>query len=187
MAYTRPPRAAGVHAESRRPRTGWRWAAARTGSLDTSLCPEVAARGAIFDILPATDPYLASELLTGWERLTFAGGMQNLQPQRHGEWRHAGLRALRPVRLSRGRCAFPRDLLERVQQFASATGNVWEYHDIHDPAWGGEKRRLWDSAVLLLGMTHALFDIQRQGDQFYFLEKPAPVESSLPPMTRAGL
>ena len=48
------------------------------------------------------------------------------------------------------------ELAKRVLRFASATGCVWELHDIYDPAWAGEKRRLWDSAVVLMGMTHAL-------------------------------
>ncbi len=69
---------------------------------------------------------------------------------------------------------FRRALLARVLRFASATGNVWEYHDLQDPAWGGEKRRLWDSAVLLLGMTHTLFDVQRQGDQVYLPGEAEP-------------
>jgi hypothetical protein len=71
---------------------------------------------------------------------------------------------------------FSRELLGRVLDFASATGAVWEFHDRHDPAWGGEKRRLWDSAVLLMGMAHALFDIQHR-DRIHFLPRrePAPL------------
>jgi hypothetical protein len=36
--------------------------------------------------------------------------------------------------------------------FCAATGDVWELQSVTDPRWGLEKRRLWDSAVLLMGL-----------------------------------
>jgi hypothetical protein len=62
---------------------------------------------------------------------------------------------------------------------------VWEFHDLHDPAWGGEKRRLWDSAVVLSGMVHALFDVQH-GTSTFLVPKPDPIELSLPPEDTPG-
>ena len=157
------------------------------GSLDLSLCPEVYARGAIFGILPATEPHLAAGLVTGWERLKFARG---LRTHARSATINGGTPGYVLYAMSENPgcdALFRRELIAGVERFASATGNVWEYHDVLDPAWGGEKRRLWDSAVLLLGMTHALFDVQRgDAETTYFIPKPEPVSLSLPPEETPG-
>ena len=157
------------------------------GSLDMSLCPEVYARGAIFGILPATDPHLAAGLVTSWERLGFERGIRTHSRSATINGGTPGYVLYAMSENTGCDSLFRRELLKRVQLFASATGNVWEYHDLYNPAWGGEKRRLWDSAVLLLGMTHALFDVQNGPDNTVeFLQKPNPVEFALPPEETPG-
>lgn len=146
------------------------------GSLDYHLCPEVHARAAILGVLPADDPLLTAGLLAGWERLGFARGVRTharsatISGGTPGYLLYAA--ADNPVCRSR----FGRELARRAVRFASATGCVWEFHDLYDPAWGGEKRRLWDSAVLLMGLVHALFDAHREGNRVSFTPKPAPAE-----------
>jgi hypothetical protein len=159
------------------------------GSLDFSLCPEVYARGALLGVLPSDDEFLVDGLVTSWERLSFERGIRTHARSATISGGTPGyvLYAAADSRICSS--LVNRELLERVQGFASATGCVWEYHDLYDPAWGGEKRRLWDSAVLLMGLTHALFEIKYEAGTVSFVPKgPAPVveyeRSGFPPMNR---
>jgi hypothetical protein len=149
------------------------------GSRDLSLCPEVLARAAILGVLPATDPRIASGLAAGWNRLSYERGIRT-----HA--RSATLSGGTPgyvldAAVDSPGCAFVPELVRRTLKFASATGCVWEYHDIYDPGWGGEKSRLWDSAIVLMGMVHALFTRQTVDGKLQFVPKPraraAPVIS----------
>jgi hypothetical protein len=84
-----------------------------------------------------------------------------------------------------------RSLLDRLLRFCSATGNVWEFHDLYDPAWGGEKRRLWDSAVVLMGMVHTLFEVRHDGGSVELLHRPlvepvTEIEQEAPPVFGAA-
>ncbi|MEX2728807.1 MAG: hypothetical protein Q6353_016240 [Candidatus Sigynarchaeum springense] len=45
------------------------------------------------------------------------------------------------------------ELLEGILNFVNATGAVNELHDIYDPSWGTEHRRLWDSMSVLQGIV----------------------------------
>jgi hypothetical protein len=148
------------------------------GSLDFSLCPEVFARGMILDVLPPSDRYLRAGLLASWDRLQFDRGIRS-----HA--RSATISGGTPGYVLSAAAAadlpFATELAKRALSFASATGNVWEFHDLYDPAWGGEKRRLWDSAVLLSGLVHALFDVQRNGSEVQLTRK-----LSVPPETEAA-
>jgi hypothetical protein len=141
------------------------------GSRDLSLCPELLARAAIFGVLPASDRRIASGLTAGWSRLNYERGIRT----------HA-----RSATVSGGTpgyvlyaaadcpgCTFGPELARRVLKLASATGCVWEYHDIYDPAWGGEKSRLWDSAVVLMGMVRALFTARTVDGKLVFTPKAA--------------
>jgi len=128
------------------------------GSLDFSLCPGVLARGALLGAVPHSEPLLAAGLLTSWHRLQFDRGLR-------AHARSATIDGGTPgyvlyAAADCPNCTFIGELARRVLGFCSATGCVWEFHDLYDPAWGGEKRRLWDSAVLLMGLVHALFDVQ---------------------------
>ena len=153
------------------------------GSLDFSLCPEVYARGSLLGVLPADDPYLVEGLVTSWEQLGFDRGLRTHARSATISGGTPGyvLYAAADSRICDG--VFNRELAARVLNFASATGCVWEYHDLYDPAWGGEKRRLWDSSVLLMGLTHALFDVEYQAGTVAFVPKgSAPaVEYERPP------
>jgi hypothetical protein len=159
------------------------------GSLDFSLCPEVFARGAILGVLPPTDGLLTHGLVSSWEQLSFQRGIRT-------HCRSAAISGGTPGYVLYAAadsdicdCEFNRELARRVLDFASATGCVWEYHDLQDPAWGGEKRRLWDSAVLLMGMVHALFDMQQEGATRTFKPKGIPpavlFERPAPPLLDA--
>ncbi|MBN2152967.1 MAG: hypothetical protein JW839_16060, partial [Candidatus Lokiarchaeota archaeon] len=48
------------------------------------------------------------------------------------------------------------ELLEGILHFVNATGSVNELHDIYDPSWGTEHRRLWDSMSVLQGLVQYL-------------------------------
>ena len=139
------------------------------GSRDYSLSPEVLARGAVFGALPATDPRLTAGLLAGWQRLGFERGIRT-----HA--RSATLTGGSPgyvlyAAADSPDCTFVPELARRTLDFAAATGCVWEYHDMYDPAWGGERSRLWDSAVLLLGLVHDLFEIERSDGGWSFIPR----------------
>ena len=43
-------------------------------------------------------------------------------------------------------------ILEGIMNFVNCTGTVNELHDIYDPSWGTERRRMWDSQVILAGV-----------------------------------
>jgi len=150
------------------------------GSLDFSLCPEVYARAAILHVLPATDGLVTSGLIAGWQRLNFDRGIRTHARSATSNGGTPGYVLYAAADSPSAASLFSRELLNRMPDFASATGCVWELHDLHDPAWGGEKRRLWDSAVLLLGMAHALFDIQRL-DRVHFVPRrePTPIIQAL--------
>ncbi len=123
------------------------------GSLDFSLCPEVFARGMILGVLPASDRYLRAGLLASWDRLQFDRGLRS---HSRSATISGGTPGYALSAAAEADLPFTQELVKRTLKFASATGNVWEFHDMEDPDWGGEKRRLWDSAVLLSGMVHAL-------------------------------
>ncbi|MFB3882657.1 MAG: hypothetical protein ACE149_15430 [Armatimonadota bacterium] len=143
------------------------------GSRDLSLCPEVLARAAILGILPAADPRVSSGLAAAWSRLGFARGIRT-------DARSATISGGTPGYVlwaaAEEEPTFAPELVKRSLDFASATGCVWEYHDLYDRAWGGEKSRLWDSAVLLTGLTRALFTKQVVGGRPRFAVRPAVVE-----------
>lgn len=56
------------------------------------------------------------------------------------------------------------DLVRRLLRAAAATGCVWEIADVLDGKFAGEKRRAWDSAVVLMGLMHYLFGVRPDGD-----------------------
>jgi len=142
------------------------------GSLDLSLCPGVIARGAVLGVVPATEPLVASGLTSAWNRLGYDRGIRT-----HA--RSATICGGTPgyVLHAAAECpsaTFTAELSRRLLRFASATGCVWEFHDTDDPSWGGEKRRLWDSAVVLMGLVHALFEKDTADGQTRFLPRSLP-------------
>ncbi len=144
------------------------------GSLDFSLCPEVYARGALLGVLPSDDELLVEGLVTSWEQLSFDRGIRTHARSSTISGGTPGyvLYAAADSRICR--YLVSRELIERVKGLASATGCVWEYHDLYDPAWGGEKRRLWDSAVVLMGLSHALFEIEYKAGTVSFVPRGEP-------------
>jgi len=156
------------------------------GSLDLSLSPGVLARGALLGVLPATDPFLERGMMASWERLAFDRGIRAHARSCTIDGGTPGYLLYAAADSTPCDYLFNRQLARRVAEFASAAGCVWEYHDLHDPAWGGEKRRLWDSAVLLLGLVHALFDADRVNGVVSFVAKGSPsaveIEAEPPPL-----
>ncbi len=145
------------------------------GSLDCSLCPGVLARGAILGVLPTTDPHLLPGLITAWHALAYDRGIRTHPRSTTVSGATPGY-VLWAAADCPG-CAFIEELAQRMVEFSSATGCIWEFHDIYDPSWGGEKRRLWDSAVVLVGLVHALFEIQQSDGGPQFVPKgPLPAE-----------
>jgi hypothetical protein len=139
------------------------------GTLDFSLCPGVLARGALLGVLPSTDPHLAAGLMTSWHRLSFDRGLRT-HP------RSATFSGATPGYVLRAAadwpgCTFLPELADRMMDLASATGCVWEFHDLYDPAWGGEKRRLWDSSVVLMGLVRAFFEREEAEGGVEFVPK----------------
>jgi hypothetical protein len=155
-------------------------------SCDFSLCPEVYARAAILGVLPAADPFVSSGLVASWEHLSFSRGIRTHTRSATISGGTPGYVLYAAADSPGAESLFVPDLLERMTRFASATGCVWEFHDAYDPAWAGEKRRLWDSAVLLMGMTHALFDTYREGKEFHLVRRPAPLTVALPAKDEPG-
>jgi hypothetical protein len=153
------------------------------GSLDFSLCPEVFARGVILGVLPAKDRYLMSGLVESWDRMNFDGGVRAHARSATISGGTPGYVLYAAAEDEYTDWHFGRELASRMLRFASATGCVWEFHDLYDPAWGGEKQRLWDSAVLLMGMVHALFDVGQGPGGAGFIRKPTPAvdEEAQPP------
>jgi len=151
------------------------------GTSDFALCPEVFARGAIMGVLPPEA--LTNALVCSWDQLSFSRGIRTHARSATISGGTPGYVLYAAARDPVCDSVFARELTARMLEFASATGCVWEFHDLHDPAWGGEKRRLWDSAVLLLGMVHALFEVQRIGGEVTFAPRPPPlaVEFERPP------
>jgi len=166
------------------PRGGQDWLATgygADGSRDLSLCPEVLARAAILGVLPASDPRIASGLTAGWNRLNYERGIRTHARSATVCGGTAGY-VLWAAAECPG-CTFTPDLARRVLKLASATGCVWEFHDMYDPEWGGEKRRLWDSAVVLVGMVRALFTAQTVDGKLRFAPRKttATAASIAPP------
>ncbi len=140
------------------------------GSLDFSLCPEIFARAIILDVLPQDDHYLRNGLMASWDRLQYDRG---IRAHSRSATIDGGAPGYVLAAASQAGLPFTSDLAKRVLSFASATGNVWEFHDLYDPAWGGEKRRLWDSAVVLMGLAHTYFDVQPNGGHGRLFRRPA--------------
>lgn len=142
------------------------------GSLDLTLTPGVLAQAAVLGVLPASNPYLTGGLIASWNRLNFDRGIRSSARSPIIEGGAPGY-VLYAASESPA-CTFTGNLMVRLEKLCSATGCMWELHDIQDPRWSGETRRLWDSAVLLMGMKHALFDAQRAPRGIEFTPKVLP-------------
>ena len=148
------------------------------GSLDFSLCPAVLARGAILGVLPASDPLLSSGLLIACRQLGFDRG---LRAHARSATIDGGTPGYVLYAASDGLdSAVTSELALRMLRFCSATGCVWEFHDLTDTAWAGEKRRLWDSSVVLMGLVHALFELPRTDEGIEFVARPGLRQPALP-------
>jgi len=140
------------------------------GSLDFSLCPEVFARAIILGVLPQDDHYLRNGLMASWDRLQYDRG---IRAHSRSATIDGGAPGYVLAAASQAGLPFTNELAKRVLDFASATGNVWEFHDLYEPAWGGEKRRLWDSAVLLMGLVHTYYEVQPTSGHGRLFRRPA--------------
>ncbi len=151
------------------------------GSRDPSLCPEVLARGALLGVVPSTDARITSGLKEAWEKLSYERGLRS-------HTRSATITGGTPGYVlsvaADGPQNFTPELIARLFKFVSATGCVWEFHDSYDPAWGGEKSRLWDSAVLLMGLVQALFEVDAADGNLKFVPKTGAVAAGASAVVR---
>ncbi|NMC07707.1 MAG: hypothetical protein GYA24_21010 [Candidatus Lokiarchaeota archaeon] len=70
------------------------------------------------------------------------------------------------------------DVLAGILNFVNGTGAVNEIHDIHDPSWGTEHQRLWDSMSVLEGIVQHLVGTRISPDAIRFTPYcPEQVES----------
>nr|MDO8112496.1 hypothetical protein [Candidatus Sigynarchaeota archaeon] len=70
------------------------------------------------------------------------------------------------------------EILEGILNFVNCTGAVNEIHDIFDPSWGTERRRLWDSMAIIEGVMQYLLGIRFAPDSIRFTPYcPEKIES----------
>ncbi len=108
------------------------------------------ARTVIFGTYTATSPGIVFDIIQAWESLSYPEGLRAYSRSSVVDGGTPGyfLYATSEAGLGESRA-----LVKRViDGFCSSTGNVWELESVTDPKWGLEKRRLWDSAVLLMGL-----------------------------------
>lgn len=124
------------------------------GTLDETLASGPLCRGVVLGIKPdKLAPAIKKGLTDSWASLAYSEGIRAharttiLDGGTPGYFLYAAAEMNAP---------FASELMDRLREFCSSTGNVWELHDIYDPQWGGEKRRLWDSAVVMMGLVHFL-------------------------------
>jgi hypothetical protein len=110
------------------------------------------ARLSLLGAFPPGDPRLRAGLDWAWDNLNYAEGVRAYSRSNIVDGGTPGYLLYAAAEAGLG---FDREMEKRVTgKFCSATGCVWELQSARDPQWGGEKRRLWDSAVLLLGLLH---------------------------------
>jgi hypothetical protein len=152
-----------------------RFAAAASGEPDNRQIDEYPltgsfARPIVLGLYAADDPRLRAGLLACWEDLNYPEGVRAYS---RSDIIDGGTPGYLLYAASEAGLGFAPELEKRViQGFCSATGCVWELQSGTDPVWGGEKRRLWDSAVLLMALLHR--------------SKASPKSSLLPAASASG-
>jgi hypothetical protein len=138
--------------------TRLQFAVARTGSeqlasgIDPYSCSGVIGRLVILGAYPANDQHVLNELNKSWQDLAYAEGIRAYSRSHVVD---GGTPGYFLYAASEAKLKISHTLVQRVMDgFCSATGTVWELQSVTDPKWGLEKRRLWDSAVLLMGLLH---------------------------------
>jgi len=104
---------------------------------------------------------IASWLESAWRDLRFNAGVRSSARSTVFDGGTPGYVLYAAAHL---RLPFAADLVRGIEDLSAPMGNVWELHDAEDPAWGTEKRRLWDSAVVLAGLAHYLYGITPTAD-----------------------
>ncbi|NIM07023.1 MAG: hypothetical protein GTO55_10650 [Armatimonadetes bacterium] len=163
-----------------------RFTIARAGSgssdrgMDEFPNAGVLARPVIFALYPADDPRIRTGLLHAWRDLFDI--KKGLRAYSRSNVVDGGTPGYFLYAASEARLPVSHLLVNRTMLiFCSATGNVWELQSVVDPKWGLEKRRLWDSAVLLMG----LLKYCRLQDSIPPYTDQPPVESAVQLITQA--
>gem|GEM_PF-3027277 len=148
----------------------------QTRQLDEFPATGALSRPVVLGVYPTTDPRIRAGLLQSWQDLNYAEGVRAYSRSNICD---GGTPGYLLYAASEAGMGFSDDLSRRViDRFCSATGNVWELQSETDPAWGTEKRRLWDSAVLLLGLLHQnKFPTKARRAEAY--QAPAPLSRLL--------
>jgi hypothetical protein len=132
------------------------------------------ARPVVLGIYPTTDPRIRAGLLEAWEDLNYSEGVRAYA---RSDISDGGTPGYLLYAASEAGFGFADVLAERViKNFCSATGNLWELQSAREPQWGMEKRRLWDSAVLSMGLLHQ--------SKFPKKTAPSPVYQAAAPLSR---
>lgn len=112
----------------------------------------VIARPVIFGLYPAKDERIFNGLGEALGSLAYEGGIRSYSRSGVVDGGTPGYFLYAAAEAGLGQC---NSLVQRLMEgFISDTGSVWELQSVTEPSWGLEKRRLWDSAVLLLGLLH---------------------------------
>jgi hypothetical protein len=120
--------------------------------LDEFPATGALARLVVLGLYPTTDPRIRAGLLEAWQDLHYSEGVRAYSRSDISDGGTPGYLLYAAAEAGMG---FTDELAKRVtDNFCSATGNLWELQSATDPAWGTEKRRLWDSAVLLMALLH---------------------------------
>jgi hypothetical protein len=118
--------------------------------MDEFPASGVSARPIIFGIASVKDSSKGAGLLEAWGNLSYSEGIRAYSRSHVVD---GGTPGYFLYAASEAKLGISHTLVQRVMEgFCSATGNVWELQSVIDPKWGLEKRRLWDSAVLLMGL-----------------------------------
>ncbi len=112
--------------------------------------------------LPVDRVVLARTLATAWEACFQDGELREDPRTRCVDDGVAGYMLYAAADLE---APFAEELFASILDTAPDTGNAWELHDVKDPTWHGEKRRLWDSALWLYGAWHYLVGVTIEGDK----------------------
>ncbi|MHA1730558.1 MAG: hypothetical protein ACTSU5_01370 [Promethearchaeota archaeon] len=131
------------------------------GLLDTTLMPTIASRLVLLGYRPPTDPAVRSGLLACLH-LARGGVVRSHSATTAIAGNTPGyfLWALSEV----VKAEADGILAGILGNFLDCTGMAYEIHDLYDPGWGTEKRRVWDTSVLAMGAFHHLFGIEPDGN-----------------------
>ena len=116
---------------------------------DMRPCAGVLARGILLGVYPPTDPRMRKGLERAWQCLQ---GPEGIRSTPDSSLLDGGTPGYFLWAASEAGLPLAGEVAPGLLRLCATTGNVWEMHSIYDPKFSGEKRRLWDSAVVAAGL-----------------------------------